>query len=279
MLQKAYLEITNRCNLACAFCHGTKRPCRDLSREEFEFLTDRLAGHIRYLYFHLLGEPLIHPDLPFFIVRAKEKGFLPMLTTNGTLLSDRAEELLSVPLHKISISLHAPEANGAFATDSYLSTCAEYAAAAAENGTVAVLRLWNIDGLAEGNGIVLERLRSLFSEPWEETRSGYRIRKNVYLEWGKKFDWPDPDLPELSDSFFCYGLRDQIGILSDGTAVPCCLDAEGNCALGNLFDTPLEEILHSPRAQAIYNGFTNHKAVEPLCRRCGYAAVTKQYHR
>ena len=46
--------------------------------------------------------------------------------------------------------------------------------------------------------------------------------------------------------------------------------------LGNLFEQELDEVLASPRARAIYDGFTKHKAVEPLCRRCGYAAVIKK---
>ena len=70
---------------------------------------------------------------------------------------------------------------------------------------------------------------------------------------------------------FCYGLRDQLGILWDGTVVPCCLDHEGDLALGNLFRQEMGEILETPRAKAIYEGFSKRTAAEPLCRRCGYA--------
>ena len=95
----------------------------------------------------------------------------------------------------------------------------------------------------------------------------------VFLEWGERFDWPDPALPPCDPDAdrFCYGLRDQIGILVDGTVVPCCLDADANLALGNLFEDDLDSILSSPRAQAIYDGFTRRRAVEDLCRKCGYA--------
>jgi radical SAM protein with 4Fe4S-binding SPASM domain len=66
-------------------------------------------------------------------------------------------------------------------------------------------------------------------------------------------------------------MRDQIGILCDGTVVPCCLDHEGDIPLGNILQQPLEEILDSDRANAIYNGFLSGNAAEDLCRRCGYA--------
>lgn len=87
----------------------------------------------------------------------------------------------------------------------------------------------------------------------------------------KKFDWPDPEAPE-SGTEFCHGLRQQLAVLCDGTAVPCCLDGEGRMALGNLFDQPVEEILASPRAAAIQEGFSRRRPAEELCRRCGYAA-------
>jgi radical SAM protein with 4Fe4S-binding SPASM domain len=76
---------------------------------------------------------------------------------------------------------------------------------------------------------------------------------------------------EGSETVFCYGLRDQIGVLCDGTVVPCCLDHEGDLALGNLFRQDLSEILETSRAKAIYEGFSNRRAAEDLCRRCGYA--------
>ena len=278
-LKKAYLEITNCCNLACSFCHQTTREKHFMTEAEFDALTDALKGKVTTLYFHLMGEPLLHPLLPRFIEKAAEKGFDAMITTNGTLLGRRGEELLATPLKKVSISLHAPEANGAFASPEYLDGCIAFAKAAPQKGIFTVLRLWNEGGLDKGNGDILARLEEAFPPPWEMTRSGMRIADRVFIERAKKFDWPDAGLPEISGEHFCYGLRDQIGILCDGTAVPCCLDAEGVMALGNLHEMPLEAILETPRARAIYDGFTAHRAVEELCRKCGYAALTQQYRK
>ena len=70
---------------------------------------------------------------------------------------------------------------------------------------------------------------------------------------------------------FCRALREQIGVLSDGTVVPCCLDHEGDLALGNLFTQDLAEILEGPRAKAMFEGFSRRRPTEALCRRCGYA--------
>ena len=118
------------------------------------------------------------------------------------------------------------------------------------------------------------------SHPTVERHDGWRMADNIYLEYDRMFEWPDSEGEErVCEEAFCYALRNQIGVLVDGTVVPCCLDHNGDIPLGNLFDQPLDEILSSPRARAIYDGFTRHEAVEPLCRCCGYMSVTKRFRR
>ena len=73
------------------------------------------------------------------------------------------------------------------------------------------------------------------------------------------------------EKFFCYGLKDHFGILSDGRVVPCCLDADGEITLGNIFKDKIEDILASERARSIVEGFKTRHAPESLCQRCGYA--------
>lgn len=274
MLDRIYLEITNVCNLDCSFCHKTSRVKKFMSEAEFDILLGKIEGKSRYLFFHLMGEPTLHPKLPRFIEAARGKGFLPAVTTNGSLLSDRGEELIASHLYKISVSLHAPEANAAFASDGYLESCVSFAKRAAEQGCIVALRLWNL-GSGADNSKILDFLHKSFPNEWRDIRGGssQRLSARIFLEWGERFEWPDPSRPECAPDadMFCYGLRDQIGILADGTVVPCCLDADANLALGNLFSSELEEILASPRARAIYDGFTRRRAVESLCRKCGYA--------
>ncbi len=219
---KVYLEITNRCNLHCSFCPGTRRPPRTMSPTEFRLLAEKLRPATRYLYLHLMGEPLLHPELP-----------------------------------------------------EYLGSCISFAKRAAAAGKLTGLRLWNLDGSLSGqndlNAPMLEELRRAFPGEWPPVREGHKIAERTYLEFGERFEWPDLSAGEREGDAFCYGLRDQFGVLCDGTVVPCCLDHEGDLALGNLFTQPLEEILSSPRARAIYESFSGRQAREELCRKCGYA--------
>ena len=271
MLTRVYVEITNICNMRCSFCNGHRRPKGRMSREDFVRVLDRLEGHTQTVYYHLMGEPLLHPELPTFIKMATQQGFRSVITTNGTLVKQRGQALLDAGIHKISISLHSFEKSDAQAHQNYLQEVAEFADAAAKSGVVVVLRLWN-RGCDEGkNDDALDFLCDAIDGEWKETTRGMRIRDKFYLEWGDRFQWPDQNAPIQGENFFCYGMRDHFGILCDGTVVPCCLDSEGSIALGNVFETDLSEILKSPRATAMAKGFEKHIATEDLCRRCGYA--------
>ena len=269
---KIYLEISNLCNLRCAFCPGTRRAPRAMTQAEFSALLPKLRPWTDYLYFHLMGEPLCHPELESFLRLAGEAGFKVILTTNGTLLPRRQELLVAaLGLHKVNISLHAFEANDlSVPFGEYLDGCFAFGKAA-EGKKLVTYRLWNQGGQDARNGEIIAALERAFPQPWVRERRGTRIGERVYLEYGDKFDWPDLSAPEGGQRVFCYGLRDQLGVLCDGTVVPCCLDHEGDLALGNLFTQEMEDILSSPRAEAIYGGFSQGKAAEELCRRCGYA--------
>ena len=271
MYSKVYIEITNICNMSCSFCHGHKRAPRQMTSEEFKLILDKLTGQTKYLYYHLMGEPLTHPQLPEFIKLAGKRGYKSIITTNGTLLNKHGTNLLSAGVHKVNLSLHSFE-NG---TDEdhihYVNELADFAKKASNQGTIVVFRLWNKGFDCGKNEKTLHLLKQKISGDWAENARGIKIRENVYLEWGDRFEWPDCNAEIKGDRFFCYGLKDQFGILSDGTVVPCCLDSDGVINLGNIFREDIQTILHSERATAIAEGFRCGKASEELCKRCGYA--------
>lgn len=271
MYSRAYVEITNICNMHCSFCHGHSRAPRQLSKEEFSHILSQLKGQTNYIYYHLMGEPLLHPQLPEFLALAKSRGFTSMLTTNGTLLHKKGAALLDAGVHKVSVSVHSFEGGDTAAQQQYLSQVAEFAKQATQRGTIVCLRLWN-RGCDEGRNLETEAfLRAQFPDPWTENTRGYRLRDKLFLEYGDRFIWPDRENEEQEGKLTCYGMREQFGILSDGTVVPCCLDSDGVINLGNVFTQPLSQILNTPRAQRIAEGFRNRKATEDLCRRCPYA--------
>ena len=272
MYSRVYVEISNICNKNCSFCHGTSREKRRMSKDEFELVLDKLTGVTEYLYFHLMGEPLCHPELPYFISLGAERGFKCAVTTNGTLLSSRKAELLQSGIYKVNISLHSFESGTEEEREKYINSCLDFADSASKNGILTVLRLWNGEGDGGENTALIERIKSYFPDgEWKFGTRGARIRNKLHLEYGERFEWPDINACDMGDRVFCYGLSDHFGILADGSVVPCCLDSEGVITLGNVFSEDISSILSSERAVTIRESFKAHRATEELCRKCGYA--------
>ena len=296
MIDRCYIEITNVCNLSCDFCPKHNRQERRMSAQEFDLVTDRLRDRAIFLYFHLMGEPMLHPLLPDFIRMAREKGFRTVLTSNGT-LPVKAMRLLSSLPHKVQLSLHSHESNGKGILSDYIDKVMQFAIPAAEQGSCIVLRLWNLGGRESENEQVMQLLEKYVQKPWHERPDGYRLCDNLYLEFDRKFEWPI--LSEVTETsplggspmlitseyvpkrrgaeIFCKALHKQIGVLSDGSLVPCCMDHNGDIRLGNLFTQSLDEILESPRAKAMIEGFRHHKATELLCRNCESGYVRNSF--
>lgn len=229
---------------------------------------------------------------------AREKGFKTVLTSNGTLLH-RAMALLDTLPHKIQLSLHSHESNARGELSEYMDQVMRFSTQAAGKGTCMVLRLWNQGGMDRENEEVMRLIEKYVPKPWKERPDGFRLCDNLYLEFDRKFEWPGGGGRAASDEsdgkqeesdgkleaspskskqeYFCKALIKQIGVLSDGSLVPCCLDHDGDVILGNLFHQSLEEILASPRAQALVEGFRHHAATEPLCQSCESALVNKSF--
>ena len=271
MYNKVYVEITNICNMNCSFCHGHRRAPKQMSESEFSIILDKLVEQTKYIYYHLMGEPLVHPLLPNFIKIANERGYKSIITTNGTLLAKRKDELLSAGLHKVNISLHSFEDGNDEDFVRYTQNLAEFAKRAAEAQVIVVFRLWN-EGYDNGrNAFAIDLLKQHISGDWAENTRGIRIRDKIFIEFGERFEWPDSNAQIKGNRFYCYGLKDQFGILVDGTVVPCCLDSEGAINLGNIFSDDIKSIVNSKRALDMVEGFRCGKASEELCKKCGYA--------
>lgn len=280
--KKAYIEIINTCNLNCDFCPKTKREVSFMDKESFTHVINEVSPYTKYIYFHLMGEPLMHPLLSDFLSICSDKNLKAIITTNGTLIKDTKDILLnSKALHKINISLHSFDKNqNNYSLSDYITEIINFTESARKN-TICVLRLWNIDELKfeesyNQNADIINLIKILLNTQSDIVSELYKsnsikLKPNLYIEKANKFDWPDMHSEIISDNVFCYGMRDQFGILVDGTVVPCCLDKDGDMALGNIFLSPLSEILSSKRAKNIYEGFSNRHASEELCKRCGYA--------
>lgn len=287
--KKVYIETTNICNLSCNFCPKTKRKPMFMDVKAFTHIVKSIKPYTNHIYFYLMGEPFLNKNIEEFLRISNDENLKVNITTNGTLINEVKDILLkSKALRQLNISLHSFEANTENVDfNKYIKDIINFIIEATETtDIICSLRLWNMDSeeLKASNKLnndifsLLEEMLKLDINLREtlSQKNGVKLKKNIYINMAEKFNWPNIDLKNEEQEIFCYGLRDQIGILVDGTVVPCCLDSEGNIPLGNIFKMPIDNIINSKRAQDIYDGFSRRCAVEDLCKRCGYAKRYKK---
>lgn len=281
--KKIYIEITNACNLSCSFCPLSKREVAYMTVEDFEKILNQIEGYSNYLYLHVKGEPLLHPNLDQILRLCYKKGFKVNLVTNGTMINQMKDILLNNPsLRQISFSLQSFEDHLKIREkEKYIKNIIDFTRSAKDKTNLIIeYRIWNlekndINNPTKKNHCIFNALEGSLNLPFKieeiiNLGKGIKLAKNIYLSQSYEFDWPDMNRDIISDKGFCYGLRNQIAILVDGTVIPCCLDSEGDINLGNIYDEAFKDIIESERVENIIRGFSNREVVEPLCMRCGY---------
>ena len=281
--KKIFIEITNHCNLSCIFCHQSKRQKSWMSPDDFTQIVEKTKTFTNHLALHVLGEPLLHPDLDRLLAQCQRHNMAVNLTTNGTLLPQCQDLLFGSPaLRQVNISLHsAAEMPPGPALSNYLTGIFDFIQQARTSKPLYIcLRLWNLqeakaNDSSRQNEPILQNIEEFFDLPIRLADTltpgqGITLAPNVFLSQNSRFTWPHASTQELSDVGFCRGIRDHVAILVDGTVVPCCLDAEADIKLGNIYELSLEKILAGTRATTLYDGFSQHRIVEDLCRRCRF---------
>lgn len=268
--KKIYIEITNCCNLSCSFCSKTSKPKRTMTIEEFKNIISKIKSHTDYIYLHVKGEPLLHKDLKEFLKIAEENDLKVNLTTNGTLFSQRVDDLKnSKALKKVNFSLHS-ENN----YPNYFENIFQSVDKLPKDITV-IYRLWTLSNSAldKKSTEIVEKLKDYYNLSPQIVDKLYKeqnvkISSNIYVDKDNEFIWPT--VTEEKSNGYCHALKTHLGILVDGTVVPCCLDASGIINLGNIYTDTLENIMTTERYRKLKKSFQDHKPSEALCASCTY---------
>lgn len=250
-----------------------------MSAVEFEHALNQLAPYTSLLHLHVLGEPLLHPLIGHFLDLCDKKRIRVHIVTNGTLLNKCILNLHNRDaLRSVSISLQSMCATASFEEFSdYLTTLINAIETFQKSRSpLFSFRLWN-KGSEFGKITFEDALREIerhfntsnLSESLNLQR-GCMLRPNISINTAEYFEWPHINDTSENITGYCLGLKEQIGVLADGTVIPCCLDHEGIVKLGNLFTTPLETILGSDRAQTMKKSFQKNMIAEELCKQCSY---------
>lgn len=268
--KKIYIEITNNCNLSCSFCSIDKRVKETISLEKLEKLLTNINDYTDYVYLHVKGEPLLHPNFKEVLDLCEKYNKKVNITTNGTLLKEREKELTHPAVRQINISLHSENKKV-----NYLQDIFETVGKLKEK--IVIYRFWTMDNnfLDEKSTEIVNKINYYYDLSPEfvekvKLEKHIKIRDNLYIDKANEFIWPNLENDHYNEVGTCYALKDQLAILVDGTVVPCCLDSDGIINLGNIYNQSLEEIINSERYQNIKNNFSNRKACEELCKHCSF---------
>lgn len=263
MFKKVYIEITNNCNLDCTFCIKNKRNKKFISLDEFDVLLDKLQGYTKYLYFHVMGEPMLHPKINELIDVASEKGYFINITTNGYLI-DRIVNNKNI--RQINISLHSFDLKYNKSLDEYLNNIFDTVDKLLVNNTIIKYRLW-VDN--KNSDLIKGKLNDKYGVIIGDN-DNLKLNDNIYYEVEHEFVWPSLDNDYYNENGSCRGLRDHIGILVDGTVIPCCLDSAGIINLGNIYKEDFNDIINSNLFKEMKQGFLNNKKICELCKKCNF---------
>jgi radical SAM protein with 4Fe4S-binding SPASM domain len=280
---RTYIEISNICNLQCTFCPAVERDKKILSSVQFRKILKQVLPYTDEVCLHLMGEPLAHPEFKEILEICNEEKAVIHLTTNGTFLQKFGFETFfrATSLRQINFSLHSFKDN--FPDKDirpYLYDILQFSKDALEQRPELYInyRLWNLPsttGPNVQNQEIIDHICEFFQVPInEKVNVGFRKSKNllgrIYFHFDTRFEWPSLSDPIQGTQGFCHALSQQIGIHADGTVIPCCFDKEAGIPLGNILETPFEEILNSPKLLKIREGFQKHQLVEELCQKCTY---------
>ncbi len=256
--KRIYIEITNICNLSCDFCEKDNRKKEMMKLEDFEKIINEIKTYTNHIYLHVKGEPLLHPNINEIIDLAYKSKLKVNLTTNGSLI----DNLKSKSIRQINYSMQSSRD-----VDEIKETISKMVEYIKGTDISLVIRMWR----DETKGI--QKLHQIIKEEFKfegEIKDRAQVENNIYLSIKPEFKWPNLKAEVCTTEGYCHALNQQIAILVDGTVVPCCLDNNGDIALGNIYSEGMDTILNKERTIIIKKGFKNRKIVEELCKRCDF---------
>ena len=261
--KRIYIEITNICNLKCSFCSQTNKPKRELTKEEFKIIMNKINNYTDYIYLHVKGEPLTHHNLESILNICKEYNKKVCITTNGVYLKDKINILTKYDnIYQINISLHSENNKETYLEDIFYTV---------DNLKYPYInyRFWTLDkSLDTKNNKYLDMIKEKYKK--DTLYNNMKLDNKIYLSLDSKFTWPDTTNKYYNEVGTCLGGKKQLAILSDGTVSICCLDGKGESNLGNIFTSSMEDILNSSKYINTINNFNDNKAYLDICKHCSY---------
>ena len=283
------IESTNHCNLRCVMCPRGEPDIMDralghMADAVFRKLVDEWEFFTEPCWFHLFGEPLMHPRLFDHIEYAKQAGVPNLgISSNVTMLTKmKGAAILDSGLDTIILSIDGSDKttyerirkSAAFTFEEVCNNVREFLAMKQRYQREKPRTILQI--------IVMENNRDQlanFKAYWE-AQGVDEVLFKTYTAWGNQaadtFTELAPaemrerfaELPIVVRKFPCYHLWSSVVVLWDGRVVPCCFDFNAVSTMGDLNVQSLGEIWNGPEYVALRELELQGRNETPLCAKC-----------
>jgi MoaA/NifB/PqqE/SkfB family radical SAM enzyme len=256
-LLSANLELTNACNLKCTFCptgNGRMRRAKGVMAPEVFHAALAGAGPLEFVLLFQWGESLLHPRFLELALAARAHGARTLLTTNATLLDERRTAMvLDAGIDRVTVSVDGDEATH------------EAVRGVPLERTLAGLRRL-VAARDERRSPTAVDVSMVVSPETEAAAAGFRERFGAEAEVDRV-----QAIPLLTRGRRRTRCREPwrggLVVLQDGRVTVCCVDHDGELAVGDVKRDRLQDLWNGPALQRLRR---DHAAgnLPALCAGC-----------
>ena len=268
------LLINEGCNLRCSFCDLWQNfENMDVHGRLVPLLDEAVAIGTQTLVI-TGGEPFIHPDLFVAVAEAKARGLSVNITTNGTLVDKRWDEVVASGVDSLSFSIDGMGPShdqlrgqeGAFRRTVAALQRVRSEAPHISTSVYCVVTNRNVHEVTAVYDLARSHGAGFDFWPVNDAEDLYLRTPAEQRAWRAAVAHIGAQEPEVASraAYYeaalayhggvegpvrCLGLVDQYGVTYRGDLLPCCVWGGDGLVVGNVFETPLRELWRSDEVQ------------------------------
>lgn len=272
------VEIETHCNLRCGMCpigHDKVKNQGRISLETFEKIVKVSVGHTDKIALAVMGEPLMHPELPKMISIVKDYGLNAFVWTNGMLLSkEKTKELLEAGIDKLFFSyeiinkeLHEKTRVGAD-YDKVMQNLDYFIEQKNKVRPECKVAIWNI--------VTDTNMNLEFSEEIKQKYKNEELFASYAMDWHGEIEVESTEKLRTVPAV-CNQMKNYLSVAYNGDFISCCNDFNHDYTLGNVHKIEsLDDIWYGERRTELIKHMKcgTLGGIEP-CQNCSAPYVTE----
>jgi radical SAM protein with 4Fe4S-binding SPASM domain len=194
-----------------------------------------------------MGEPLIDVRFPEMLRYINSKGLYSHISTTGFLLTEQlSEDIIESGVNVITFSFHGTDRE----TYQYIHGVDGYDRCVSNIETFYKIRDKLVSSTPE---IVFQFMKTNKADTPPIIMNGFVDRTKITnCSYNSYFDTFDLSVNNKHNSMRdapCFQVISRIAVLVDGTVTICCNDANGDLAIGNIYDSSIKELFKNEKVK------------------------------